>query len=395
VRTAAAAERAIAESAKHEGTYVIEVAVDPELKAEYARMRDDGAFLLQVREQLKDLLPSELRPSDIRRLVALDVDNDGMLSADELIAARKVLSSMDSKDRPQQFLAKLRTGQLFKSPVLTSVKQVLQPLSPSPFEIAPAQNGEAPSSELHVVGTVANVIEAHLPEELRNKVISAAPYKTGFEAAAIDDVESMGEMCLKDGVVYIRSTDEASPDFFKTRKGDAFLSSGAILVPNEAKAAYNALLRRRHNPDGLSFVRVVNDLFTTVKGPFLFAGEMQFAKCDVTCIARPPIHGDRLPDHIDRYYWQPGAVMHGVRAYIVGAVAREAGDDDPPLESEVFHKVFYKPVHPETSAEAQVHGEVSRKLHCHAHVVTCTGGAAPPAGRLAPQPGLGGHRLQP
>jgi hypothetical protein len=136
------------------GFFVVEVAVDPKLKAKYARVSDESVFVSQVccatqrlraapvpallltkphpvsprrrqlRESLADLLPSNLRPSELRKLIAFDTDGNGMLSADELAAARKILCTLKAREKPEEFLALLRTGQLFKNPALTSAKHV-------------------------------------------------------------------------------------------------------------------------------------------------------------------------------------------------------------------------------------------------------------------------------
>lgn len=371
-------QKALEGSINHDGVYVIEIAVDPELKAEYARMRDEGAFLVQLRQQLADLLPAELRPSDIRKLTAFDVDGDGMLSADELQAARKVLSTMHAGVEPTEFLRKLRTGQLYKSPVLTSVKQVLQPLSPSPFHFIPGPDAdsEAAGAEVHVIGAVSDVLNAHVPEGLRTKCFPATPYQAGFELGAIGSVESLGEMCLKDGKVFVRSTDESSDDFFRTQSGDEFYTSAAVLVPKDVTPNYRAELRERTAPEGVPFVRTVNDLFTTVKGPFIFAGEVDWHKCDVTCISRAPVHEDMIGKHLDRYYWHPGSVFHNLRSFVCGAVARSEYPSSD-LSEEIFTRIFYRDLKPQVPAEdtstAHAQAQVSGNLYCHVHLITYTG----------------------
>lgn len=264
VTSAEEVEPALRRGFEAPGLFLIEVATDPELKAEYARMRDDSSFVNQLRESVADLLPAEMRPSDVRKLIAFDADGDGMLSSDELAAARKVLGALRaSAGGGAELMRVLRTGQLFKNPVLTSVKQLFAPLEPSPFRFAhapPRADGGEGGSVIDVVGSVSHVLKAYVPPGLEARVFSAAPYKAGFETAAIGSMRGLGEMCIAGGKVFVKETDDSRPDFFETRQAVSFLSTAAVLVPAEAEADMVATLRAKDMPQGVPFVRLVNDL---------------------------------------------------------------------------------------------------------------------------------------
>ncbi|KAJ1622321.1 hypothetical protein T492DRAFT_885459, partial [Pavlovales sp. CCMP2436] len=236
------------------GGYVmrVEVKVDPKLKAEYAKIRDETAYCTRLRESLDDLLPSDLRPSDVRKLIAFDTDGNGVLTEDDLAMARKVLRSLKSKEKPAEFLALLRTGQLFKNPVLTSAKHLYPTLSPSPFHFAqtPGKVGDTAGSDID------NVLDSLLPEALATRSFAAAPYKAGFEVAAFDSMRGLGEMVLKDGRVFVRETDDTRSDFFRTRSGEHFYSTGAVLVPNDAVPDLTVRFNAKAMPQGVSFVRL-------------------------------------------------------------------------------------------------------------------------------------------
>jgi len=374
VTSAAEVPAALTAAANHKsGVYLIEVRTDPELKAEYARMRDTGAFLMQLRTQLGDVLPSDLRPSDIRKLIAFDVDGDGILSAEELHAARKVLQNLRETVDPPTFLKVLRTGQLFKNPVLTCVKQLLQPLEPSPFAFTDAGGG---GTEIHVIGSVEMVLESYVPDHLRTMQWSAADYRAGFETGAIESINGLGEMCICDGVAYIRGTEEGRADFFETRTSPTFLTTAALLVPRSAKPAYQVFMEARLTPKGVPFVRTINDLYRKVNAPFAFCGEVEWHKCDVTSLSRAPIDGVTIGANIHKYYWEPGAVLHGVRTFVCGAAAR---NEDPrsDLCDQIFSRIFYADLkakhHAESSAQIFAAVGHQQQLHCHCHLITYHG----------------------
>jgi len=359
---------------KEPGVFIIEVRTDPALKAEYAKMKDVSPFIAQLREALADVLPTDLRPSDVRKLIAFDVHGDGMLSVDEVNAAREVLSRLRARRDPQELLRVLRTGQLFKSPMVTSVKSMLAPLDPSPFDVrVGAAKGEG--SELHVVGSVGHVLVGHVPSELRVKKFAAKDYSAGFEIGAVDGTDGLGEMCIACGEAYVRETDRSRPDFFTTRHGPSFLSTAAILVPAGTPADHHVTMDRSLAPEGVSLVRTINDLYNAVKGPFVFSGLVDWHRCDVTAISKSPCCGEKVSDHLSAYYLQPGAVLHNVKTFVCGAVARDEAPPRSDLMEQIFTRLFYKDL--SKSAESKEgSGEITEKLgcdcqvQCHVHIIT-------------------------
>jgi len=359
------------------GVFVVEVHTDPELKAEYAKMKDASPFVAQVREALADVLPTDLRPSDIRKLIAFDVHGDGMLSSEELNAARAALSRLrrDQGD-PSELLRVLRTGQLFKSPMLSSIKTLLEPLEPSPFVLRDGPGGGA-GTELHVVGTTSNVLRGHVPDHLRSQVFDATPYRAGFEMAALEDMDGLGEMCLCDGVVYVRETNSARPDFFTTRHASSFLTPAALLVPKAALVDHTVVMDRVLAPDGVPFVRVINDLYNSVKAPFVFTGEVEWYTCDVTCMSKAPNKGESLSACLPSYYTQPGTVLHDTRTFVCGAVTRTATSSSA-LDQELFNRVFFHDLTKADSSAAAISASIGTdcQVQCHVHVITYSASGA-------------------
>ena len=373
--------RALEEAMAFNGVSIVEVTTDPTLKAEMAPLRDMSNFVRRLQSELGDLLPATLLSQDIRKLIQFDFDNDGLLSEQELASARRAISRF--RNAPDELLNLLRSGQFFKQGNLTMVKELMLPLDPSPIVLSSDERKEGDSVDLELIGSVGDVLNGTIREELETKSWDASSFSSGFGAASVAGIEAYGESMVVNGHVFARSTDSESPNFYSTQVASKFVSPALICLPSSAAPAFRLEYRGGKNSgggggdgqEGMSLSRFVNDVYYQTRTPLYFQGRARFLRADVWALSEAPMKGKRLPDH-KSFNMNPGAVLQDCEAFITGVVAMEGGQDSPQsMQDVMFQRMFYKAYMTSgdddaTNAVAKEVLETMKKpIFCHAHVL--------------------------
>ena len=263
------------------------------------------------------------------------------------------------------------------------VKELMLPLDPSPIVLSSERKGD--SVDLELIGSVGDVIDGTVREELETKSWDASSFSSGFGAASVAGIEAYGESMVVNGHVFARSTDSESPNFYSTQVASKFVSPALICLPSSAAPAFRLEYRGGKNSgggggggdgqEGMSLSRFVNDVYYQTRTPLYFQGRARFLRADVWALSEAPMKGKRLPDH-KSFNRNPGAVLQDCEAFITGVVAMEGGQDSPQsMQDVMFQRMFYKAYMTSgdddaTNAVAKEVLETMKKpIFCHAHVL--------------------------
>ncbi len=193
--------------------------------------------------------------------------------------------------------------------------------------------GQGPTIFQHI-GTVENVIAAHLPPEVTSKRVSAADFYMGFELATPKELSSLGEAVLINGLCYTTSTDSHAKDYNKTINGSEFIPGGIFLIPKGAKPSHRVEINEK-----MPLLDFYNSLYRQVGQPLAFAGIFYFTKFHGTAIGKPPINGHNIFTHKQEYYPNPETRVENVYAFVIGALTDFKGH---PTVNEELKTVLYK-----------------------------------------------------
>jgi len=262
-------------------SFLIDLVESPELKAEYATVESNRVPVLRL---IAEYLPTEaLTASDMELLSIFDLDNDGLISPEEMRIARQVFDSFIMVHRQRQrmdaesagetedvaasaalstedreyLLQLLRSGDFFGC--IASQKLLVEPLESSPdsnqspvkvYNLHP-HAPQPPGSRARALGSVRNLIEGKIPsvEALSRIPIDSQDYIAGFELGTVDGrpPETMGEAIIVHGTAYCTLTGElpaaTSP---ATSDGTSNQQQSPAEAPEAPPAEYYRTVRGRY-----------------------------------------------------------------------------------------------------------------------------------------------------
>ncbi|KAF6004029.1 hypothetical protein F1559_000360 [Cyanidiococcus yangmingshanensis] len=221
-------------------SFLIDLVESPELKAEYATVESTRVPVMRA---VAEYLPTEaLTATDMELLSIFDLDGDGLISPEEMQAARRVFDTfvmefkrshqsidkaVESKDIPisdavltaqdrEHLLHLLRSGDFFGC--VASQKLLVEPLkSPANADQGSVQvynlhpyARHPPGTRARALGSVRDLIEGTIPsvEALAQFPIEASDYIAGFELGTVDGrpPETMGEAVVINGTAFCTLT---------------------------------------------------------------------------------------------------------------------------------------------------------------------------------------------
>ncbi|NGX27188.1 MAG: hypothetical protein K940chlam6_01121 [Chlamydiae bacterium] len=211
--------------------------------------------------------------------------------------------------------------------------------------------GNGPCIAKHI-GTVKDVIEARIPEELTNQTFNASDFAFGFELATPRELTSLGESVIAGGYCFATSTDKTSPEYNQVISGEEFLVGGVFILPNEAKPSHKVSLLKGASP--LPFEAFYQAIVQEVDYPFAFVGFFHFENFHGTAIAKPPIDGKNIFSNKEEYYSNPEIREENIPGFVMGVVTKNTKSLQAGLETVLYQNPF----------------DTKSTLIHHAHVLT-------------------------
>ena len=393
---ASAVEAALHHLSGQRGSFFIDLVESPALKAEYATVESGRVPVLRA---VAEYLPTEaLTAQDLEMLRVFDLSGDGMLTPEEMQAARHVFENfvwMHRKEAAgqQEPPTKAPAEEALHSPVLTqedreyllqllrsgdfcscvaSQKLLTEPLTPRAggdgvVQVIPlataAARGPAPGARLHVLGTVRDLLEGTIPsvERLARVPIRAADYVAGFELGTVDarPPDTMGEALVVHGKAYATLTGEppeeagAESEYYHTVAGDTLSSIAFAGIPQGTMPDYSVEYAAT-DEQGILWSRLLNDLYLKVHEaersgsdegpatgrPIFFYGLVTFAYLTSTAISRAPVFGDDLVACKSKYYREPQFTTEWHTAAVVGLASVNEAIADEPLREQIELQLY-------------------------------------------------------
>jgi len=210
-------------------------------------------------------------------------------------------------------------------------------------------------SRLAYIGSVVDVIKAHLPENLADKRFSAADFAAAFELGTPQNKHSLGECVVLNGQCYTTSTDKNSSDYYKMIHGDTFMTSGIFILPKNNKPTHQINQTFLKSCDILA---LYEQIYSTVKQAFAFVGTVTFENLHSTAICKAPIDGNNIFEHKAEYYAKPERREKNTKAFIMGVMTDFAQTEQSEVNQELEVVLYRNPF------------DVSQALTHHAHILT-------------------------
>eukprot|EP00906_Rhabdomonas_costata_P014195 RCo020426 len=303
-----------------EGPFVVEVRVDPSLKAHMATAKscEDPRYEVIARP-----LAAKMWPGDLQRLQeafgreSIDVS---MLSHEEFTVATALFQAL-ARDRElsEALLEALHRGEYLP---LQTVKPLLPPHAAANIDVTRLREGGG--TTLHDIGCVHNMLSGDAPRELLLNPVHTAGYRAGFEVGTVGrgEASELSEMILVNGTAFLAEVN--SPGHCKLGQGSVLFSTAAVLLPASAQPNFAVHFRGCPEVKAVQWNRLINDIHTKVgPQPFFFTGMVHFTEVSGQTLAVAPAHHEPLLLHVHKYYPASAAVGGRDRyAFVCGLSAQ-------------------------------------------------------------------------
>jgi len=170
--------------------------------------------------------------------------------------------------------------------------------------------------KLGYIGSVADVLNARLPDTLSSRTFLATDYSYGFELASPRDKYSLGEALIVNGICYATSSDITSPDYNHTIYGRKFVTGGMFIIPQGAEPSHKGTFKA--NGSLLTLMNFYTEIYEAIKQPVAFVGIVECDSFHGTAIGKPPIDGKAIFDYKKEYFPNPEIQSNNVTAFIIG-----------------------------------------------------------------------------
>jgi hypothetical protein len=210
------------------------------------------------------------------------------------------------------------------------------------------------SAILGHIGSVEDVIAAKLPDEMTCRRYQANDFTMGFELATPQNLSSMGEAVIVNGLCYTNSTDSSSSEYGKTIFGKEFTSGGVFLIPREAKPSHQAQVN-----ETIPIIQFYDQLYQEIAHPLVFAGLFHFSDFHGTAIAKPPLNGRNIFTHKKEYYPHPDVRRKDVWGFVIGAMTNFIGH--PEINRELKTVLYKNPMDAPSSLVHHAHVLILKK----------------------------------
>jgi hypothetical protein len=163
-----------------------------------------------------------------------------------------------------------------------------------------------------VNGGAATRYAAQVPGSLRQRYLDARRMRVGIGSAAIGTWDSLGDAVAVNGLVYLRTTYPASPNYYRLVANRYFQSNDFVWVSDERVASV-----RWRIPAVQTAAQLLETLAQRYPGGVIAAGYVRFAELRTIAIAQPAAGALPILPNAASYYTRPMEVAHDQWTYVV------------------------------------------------------------------------------
>ncbi len=168
-----------------------------------------------------------------------------------------------------------------------------------------------------VAGDAEARAEAIIPATLVNRYFDARRIKFGIGDAAIDGWTSLGDAMVTGGRAWLRTTYNASPNYYSLVTNRYFQTSSLAYVPVGVRPGAALEIR-----EGEPVYRLWQRLSQKHPGGVMVEGYLQMQTLHTIAIARPAFNGLPIATHTPFYYTEPMESANDTWVYLVGIAAQ-------------------------------------------------------------------------
>ncbi len=181
---------------------------------------------------------------------------------------------------------------------------------------------------LAYIGSVDNVINGVVPEDLRNRRFSAAAVRYGFELGSPQGICNLGECIIFNGLIYSSRTDPTRKERDPLMWGPEYVTPGIFLIPGNARPNWTVSFSSLDEEIALS--SIYSMIYEKTSRPFAVLGCAELAKMRARSVTHPPIEHENLFSHESKYFEEKEENDEDVSIAFMGAVAKmgEAGSEE-------------------------------------------------------------------
>jgi len=206
-------------------------------------------------------------------------------------------------------------------------------------------------SNLKVIGCVNNVIEGVAPDKYRGKYFDCDHFLYGFEVAAINEINELGEATLVNGNCYVSATNKTEKCLIYDKK---FISTGLLLIPKSEKANCNVTGVDLNIP----LEQFILDLYKRLNKPFAFAGIAKFNCLSSTHMTKAPIYNENIFQNNEQYYSEGNKEATNVSVFIIGVVTNYNDTESKEVSEQLKVALYHNPYEDTNALSSHTHGVV-------------------------------------
>lgn len=218
---------------------------------------------------------------------------------------------------------------------------------------------------LTFVGSVENVINGVIPEELKHRRFAAGKVKYGFELGSPQGIYNLGECIIINSLIYSSRTDFTRTSRDPLMWGPEFVTPGMFLVPKTSEPnfslSYCSLDRE------FSFNTLYQMIYEKSGRPFAIAGCAELVNLRSMTITYSPIEKENIFSNQDKYFRERERNDKHVNIAFVGVVSDMGDSRLLDINTKLRSVLYYNPYNKQKDPSAQIEAGL---LVSHTHAVT-------------------------
>ncbi len=212
---------------------------------------------------------------------------------------------------------------------------------------------------LAYIGSVDNVINGIVPEELKNRRFDASKVKFGFELGSPQGIYNLGECILMNSLIYSSRTDKTRKERDPLMWGPEFVTSGMFLVPQgcveNMEISYCSLER------SLTLESIYRQIYLISEKPLAVIGCAELSLLRSKSITYSPIEKENIFTYEKKYFTE--AELHDTNMSIafMGVISNMERKDEKDINKKLESVLYYNPYNKQKS---------NLVSHTHAAILT-------------------------
>ena len=212
---------------------------------------------------------------------------------------------------------------------------------------------------LAYIGSVDNVINGIVPEELKNRRFSASKVKFGFELASPQGIYNLGECILMNSLIYSSRTDRTRLERDPLMWGPEFVTSGIFLIPQNC--VENLELSYCSLENSVTLKNIYRQIYAKSKKPFAITGCAELSLLKSKSITYSPIEKENIFANEKKYFMEEEHHDANMNIAFMGVVSDMESKDESDINIKLKSVLYYNPYNKQSSDLVS---------HTHAAVLT-------------------------